>query len=134
MIPTLRTARFLRAYLAGGAGPFRQEEVRIEAADDAREATLYLPRRRGPAPGWVVLHGMTVPGRRHLAMSRFVRSLAASGAAVLVPDVPAWRELRVDTGAARETLAAGRAISRRGRRCGRAAWARSASRSGPRRR
>lgn len=107
MIPSVRTARFLRAYLAGGAGRFREEEVRLEVAGEAREATLYLPERRGPAPGWVVLHGMTIPGRRHLAMSRFVRSLAASGAAVLVPDVPAWRALRVDSAAARDTLAAG---------------------------
>lgn len=107
MIPSPRTGRFLRAYLAGGAGAFGEEEVRIECGGEAREATLYLPRRRGSAPGWVVLHGMTIPGRRHLAMSRFVRSLAASGAAVLVPDIPAWRELRVDTGAARETLEAG---------------------------
>ena len=107
MIPSLRTARFLRAYLAGGAGPFREEEVRLEVEGEPREATLYLPRRRTPAPGWVVLHGMTVPGRRHIAMTRFVRSLAASGAAVLVPDIPAWRTLRVDTAAARETLAAG---------------------------
>jgi pimeloyl-ACP methyl ester carboxylesterase len=40
-------------------------------------------------------------------MTRFVRSLAASGAVVLVPDVPSWRGLRLDIDAARETLAAG---------------------------
>lgn len=105
MIPTLRTARFLRAYLRGGAGPFREEEVAVPIGGEAREATLYLPTRRGPAPGWVVLHGLTVPGRHHKAMTRFVRSLAATGAAVLVPDVPAWRELRLDVDAARTTLA-----------------------------
>lgn len=105
MIPTLRTARFLRAYLRGGTGPFRQEELTVEIGGEAREATLYLPARRGPAPGWVVLHGLTVPGRHHAAMTRFVRSLAATGAAVLVPDVPAWRQLRLDVTAARTTLA-----------------------------
>lgn len=105
MIPSVRTARFLRAYLRDGAGPFRQEEIRVEIGGEAREATLYLPERRGPAPGWVVLHGLTVPGRHHKAMTRFVRSLAATGAAVLVPDVPAWRALRLDVGAARTTLA-----------------------------
>jgi pimeloyl-ACP methyl ester carboxylesterase len=107
MIPTLRTARFLRAYLRDGAGPFRQEEIRVEIGGEPREATLYLPERRGgrPAPGWVVLHGLTVPGRHHRAMTRFVRSLAATGAAVLVPDVPAWRQLRLDVDAARTTLA-----------------------------
>ncbi len=105
MIPTLRTARFLRAYLRDGDGPFRQEEIRLDIGGEPREATLYLPERRGPAPGWVVLHGLTVPGRHHKAMTRFVRSLASTGAAVLVPDVPAWRELRLDVDAARTTLA-----------------------------
>lgn len=107
MIPTLRTARFLRAYTRGGAGPFRQEELTVEIGGEPREATLYLPNRRGLVPGWVVLHGLTVPGRHHVAMTRFVRSLAATGAAVLVPDVPAWRELRLDVTAARTTLAEG---------------------------
>lgn len=107
MIPTLRTARFLRTYLRDGAGAFREEEMYVDVAGERREATLYLPDRPRPAPGWVVLHGLTVPGRRHKAMTRFVRSLAGSGAAVLVPDVPAWRELRLDLEAARQTIAAG---------------------------
>jgi pimeloyl-ACP methyl ester carboxylesterase len=107
MIPSVRTTQFLRTYLRDGAGPFREEEMLVEVGGEPREATLYLPDRPRPAPGWVVLHGLTVPGRRHKAMTRFVRSLAGSGAAVLVPDVPAWRELRLDLQAARQTIAAG---------------------------
>jgi pimeloyl-ACP methyl ester carboxylesterase len=107
MIPTLRTARFLRAYLRDGAGPVTEQETHIEVNGERREATLYLPHRPRPAPGWVVLHGLTVPGRHHKAMKRFVRSLAASGAAVLVPDVPAWRELRLDLDGARDSIVAG---------------------------
>lgn len=107
MIPSVRTARFLRTYVRGGAGPVREEEMRLEVNGEGREATLYLPARPRPAPGWVVLHGLTVPGRRHKAMTRFVRSLAASGAVVLVPDVPAWRELRLDLDAARDSIRAG---------------------------
>lgn len=107
MIPSRRTARFLRAYLRGGAGPVREEETYLQVDGERREATLYLPHRPRPAPGWVVLHGLTVPGRRHKAMTRFVRSLTASGAAVLVPDVPAWRELRLDLDAARKSIVAG---------------------------
>lgn len=107
MIPTLRTARFLRAYLRDGAGPVTEHETHIEVNGERREATLYLPHRPRPAPGWVVLHGLTVPGRHHKAMRRFVRSLAASGAAVLVPDVPAWRELRLDLDGARDSIIAG---------------------------
>jgi pimeloyl-ACP methyl ester carboxylesterase len=102
-----RTARFLHSYLRGGRGAFREEETTLTIAGEVREATLYLPDRPARAPGWVVLHGLTVPGRRHLAMTRFVRSLAASGAVVLVPDVPSWRELRLDIEAARETLVSG---------------------------
>lgn len=107
MIPTLRTARFLRAYLRDRAGSVHEEETHIDVGGERREATLYLPRHPRPAPGWVVLHGLTVPGRHHRAMTRFVRSLAASGAAVLVPDVPAWRELRLDLDAARDSIIAG---------------------------
>ena len=101
-----RTARFLAAWV-GGARGVREVETTVRVAGEEREATLYLPPGRGPAPGWVVLHGLTVPGRRHGAMTRFVRSLAASGAVVLVPDVPSWRALRLDAEAARETVRAG---------------------------
>lgn len=107
MIPTVRTTRYLRTYLRGGAGPVREEEVVVEVDGEPRESTLFLPERRGRVPAWVVLHGMTVPGRRHRAMTRFVRSLAASGAVVLVPDVPAWRNLLLDLEGARRTIAEG---------------------------
>jgi hypothetical protein len=101
----LRVARFLRSYLRPGVVRWREREITIPVGGSPREATLYRPKHDRPAPGWVVLHGLTVPGRHHLAMVRFVRAVAASGAAVLVPDVPAWRELRMDTAAARETIA-----------------------------
>jgi len=101
-----RTARFLRAWVTGARG-VREVETTVRVGGEDREATLYLPPGGGRAPGWVVLHGLTVPGRRHVAMTRFVRSLCASGAVVLVPDVPAWRELRLDVAAARETVEAG---------------------------
>lgn len=104
-LPTGRTARFLAAWLRGGKAALAEEEVTFPVGGVPREATLFLPRSPRPAPGWVVLHGLTVPGRKHEGMLRFVRSLAASGAVVLVPDVPAWRELRLDVTAARETLA-----------------------------
>jgi len=101
-----RTMRFLHAWLRGARG-VREVETTVAVEGEAREATLYLPPGRGPAPGWMVLHGLTVPGRRHAAMMRFVRSLAASGAVVLVPDVPSWRALRLDPEAARATVRAG---------------------------
>lgn len=101
-----RTMRFLRAWVTGARG-IREVETTIRVGGDEREATLYLPPGKAPAPGWVVLHGLTVPGRKHAAMMRFVRSLAASGAVAIVPDVPSWRGLRLDVAAARETVEAG---------------------------
>jgi dienelactone hydrolase len=104
---TPASARFLAAYVRGGRGDFTLTETRLEVAGESRETSLYLPSGRAAGPAWVVLHGLTVPGRHHAGMTRFVRSLAASGAAVLVPDVPSWRDLRLDLAAARETLVAG---------------------------
>lgn len=101
-----RAAGFLRSYLGRGAA-VRETETTVRVHGEQREATLYLPERGGRVPGWVVLHGLTVPGRRHEGMVRFVRALCASGAAVLVPDVPAWRELRLDVESARATLVEG---------------------------
>lgn len=101
-----RTARYLRAWVRRPRD-VREVETTVDVNGEPREATLYLPPGGRPAPGWVVLHGMTVPGRRHATLTRFVRSLCASGAVVLVPDVPAWRGLTLDVRAARETVQAG---------------------------
>lgn len=103
----MRTLRFLHAYAR--SAPVVAEEVMLRVGGEAREATLLRPARalRGPFPGWVVLHGLTVPGREHAALQRFTRALAASGAAVLVPDVPAWRALRIETTEAKRTIIAG---------------------------
>lgn len=65
---------------------------------ESLEADVFLPRRiRGPLPMWVVLHGITVPGRRHPNLQRFAHALAAAPAVVVVPDLPPWRRLELDT-------------------------------------
>jgi len=51
---------------------------------------LVEPKRPGPFPGWVVLHGMTRRGPRHPELLRFVRSIASTGARVLVPEIEEW--------------------------------------------
>ncbi len=60
-------------------------------------ATLLLPRAPRPTrlPGWVAVGGVSRMGRFHPQLVRFSESLAASGAAVLVPEVPEWRCLSV---------------------------------------
>ncbi len=57
-----------------------------------------------PAPGWVLLHGVTCPGPDHPAIVRFASALAWAGAVVLVPDIPAWRRLDLDPGPAQSAL------------------------------
>lgn len=74
------------------AGP----DVGRAALGEATPATLYRPVEAvTPLPAWIVLHGITRPGRFHPVLVRFARALASTGAAVLVPEVPAWVALRL---------------------------------------
>ena len=77
-----------------------EQEVRFGST----VATLYGGGRSRPAPGWVVLHGITVSAREHPALVRFARALAASGAVVLIPEVPAWRDLEIAPHAAQDAI------------------------------
>lgn len=88
--------KFGRNWASLGRG-VRAIEVSVDRGSDRAPATLYLPsgRSRG-LPGWVVLHGITVPGRKHEALVRFARALAGSGAAVLTPEIPEWADLRLE--------------------------------------
>lgn len=83
------------------------EETTYRRGDETLEATLYRPAAaQGPLPGWVTLHGLTYHGRRHPSLERFARALAASGAAVLVPDLPEWRRLETAPGPTVATIRA----------------------------
>ena len=82
-----------------------ESELKIGYPDGTFPATLLLPEgTSGPLPGWVTLHGITRSGRKHPTLVRFVRALAASGAAVLVPEVPEWREMYLAPSEASKTL------------------------------
>jgi dienelactone hydrolase len=41
------------------------------------------------------LHGITVPGRHHVALRRMGRALAAAGHVAVIPEVARWRDLEV---------------------------------------
>lgn len=58
--------------------------------------TTFAPPGVHGVPGWIALHGITVPGRHHPSLVRFARAMAASGAVVVIPEVARWRDLRLD--------------------------------------
>lgn len=100
----LRTARYLAAWLTGRA-PVELRSARLPVAGRTVDADLYHPQGEGdPLRAWIVLHGLTRPGRRHRALARFARALAASGARVLIPDIPSWRALELDPEATDRTV------------------------------
>ena len=75
----------------------RTRKVVIGSGASALHARRYSRRsQKSPAPGWVLLHGVTRPGPDHPAIVRFAGALARSGAVVLVPDIPSWRRLDLD--------------------------------------
>ncbi len=100
----LHVARFLRSYSRNKPGPYASE-IEISVAGSAVPATFIRTAPR-VSPAWVVLHGITVPGRQHPTLVRFAHALAAAGGTVIIPEVPAWRELRIDPAAAEATTLA----------------------------
>jgi pimeloyl-ACP methyl ester carboxylesterase len=88
-----------------GAPGLREEEKEIPRTEGSVPATLFRPDPLpSPLPAWIVLHGITRPGRRHPTLLRFVRALAGSGAVVLVPEIPEWRALHLAPDEAMDTL------------------------------
>lgn len=100
----LHVARFLLSYVRNDPGP-HEREVELTVGDSQVPATLIRSSGRA-SPAWVVLHGITVPGRQHPTLVRFAHALAAAGGTVIIPEVPAWRELRIDPAAAEATIIA----------------------------
>lgn len=92
------TAKFVRKFLRPTQDAHCEREVMFPGG---RQATVYLPQGGRAAPCWLLLHGVTVPGRHHSAARRMARALAAAGQAAVIPDVPAWSSLNVDV---QETL------------------------------
>ncbi|MBW3534319.1 MAG: hypothetical protein KY453_03725 [Gemmatimonadetes bacterium] len=92
---TARTFRYARSWLSGDADVV-EREVDVDRGDRRVPATLVLPTRgRAPYPAWIILHGVTRPGRAHPQLVRFVHAVAHAGSAVLVPEVPEWRRLHL---------------------------------------
>ena len=100
--------RFSRSFMTGWA-PVVEREIHVERDGRRLPASLLLPRaagRRRPVPVWVVLHGITRSGRDHPYLVRFARAVASTGQAALVPEIPEWRDIRLDTEATTATISA----------------------------
>lgn len=98
------TAKFLWRFARSAQDVAHEREVLVATGGEQRSATLFAPGGRpSRRPAWILLHGITVPGRHHDALRRMARSLAAAGHYAIAPEIPAWRALRVDPG---ETLPA----------------------------
>lgn len=92
----LKVLRFLRAYSRFPSSDLVEEELLLSADGLDLPATFLRPIAGSPLPGWILLHGITVPGRNHPLMRRFAYALAATGAAVMIPEIESWRRLQID--------------------------------------
>src|SRR5687768_10834207 len=103
----LSANRFVHRFLRPSKDGVVESETLIPSGDSLRPALTFEPAsaERG-RPGWVLLHGMTVPGRHHAGVFRFGRALAAAGAVVVCPEIPAWTQLEVDPAPVHPTLLA----------------------------
>ena len=102
----LKALRFLLAYSRFPAAATVEDEVEILDGDRRIPATYLRPRSSAPQPGWIVLHGITVTGRNHLLLRRFTYALAATGAAVVIPEIAPWRRLELDIPAGNRVIEA----------------------------
>jgi pimeloyl-ACP methyl ester carboxylesterase len=101
-----RALGFARSWEGGPKG-ILEEEAEIQRGDRPVPATLVrVGSSPIPNPAWVVLHGVTRPGRHHPVLIRFQRALAGTGAAVLVPEIPEWTELYLAPDEATATIRA----------------------------
>ena len=88
-----RTLLYARTWLTG-RDDLLQRELVLDRDGIAVPATLLTPRAStSPLPAWVVMHGITRAGRAHPQLVRFARAVASTGAAVVIPEVPEWRQL-----------------------------------------
>lgn len=104
--PSGRTLRYARAW-ATGSYRCREADVVVTRGGLDVPATIMRPADDPDPPAWVVLHGITRPGRAHAQLLRFTRSVATAGVATIVPDVPEWRELQLRPDLSAPTVMAG---------------------------
>lgn len=96
---------------AAGAGPSRLKattpaplriSVTYEVAGRKRTGDLYLPGEGKPEAGIVLVPGAVPAGKDEERLVAFATTLARARFAVLAPDLPEFRQLRIGPGDARE--------------------------------
>ena len=109
----VRTLRYARGWEHGSGVELQEIETQRDGL--LLPTTFATPAsHRGRLPGWIVLGGVTSMGRFHPQLAKFVNALARSGAAAIVPEVPEWRNLRLEPGVTVPTVrAAVRALDAR---------------------
>jgi pimeloyl-ACP methyl ester carboxylesterase len=110
---TLRAIRYARNW-SGGSSVVRQD-IEIDRDGLRVPASFVTPTfQREQLPGWIMLGGLTRMGRMHPQLVRFADAIAASGVAVIVPEIPEWQDLRLSPRVTMPTIqAAVRALDAR---------------------
>ncbi|MEJ2539514.1 MAG: hypothetical protein P8188_06025 [Gemmatimonadota bacterium] len=102
----IRTLSFAQGWVRPDVG-LQSDEIVLEGPAGRFDATRLRPVRAGSGPAWILLHGITRPGRRHRSLMRLAQALAGSGATVVIPEIPEWVALQLAPRRARDaTLAA----------------------------
>ncbi len=105
----IRTQRTLAYALGWFRTPqdVAEDEVVLDRDGTPVPATIVRPRGRARnLPAWVVMHGITRPGRAHGQLVRFTRALARAGIVSIVPEVPEWRDLQLAPGLSAPSIVA----------------------------
>ena len=106
-------SRFIYRFMRPSAVGVVEREVLLRVDDRLQPGLLFAPQTPGSGrPGWILLHGMTVPGRHHAGVFRFGRAFAAAGAVVVCPEIPEWTALQIDPRPVHATLVGAAAVLR----------------------
>jgi acetyl esterase/lipase len=107
-------------FLAGyGTHPVDELPATVETLAGPVRARLYVPRGVPHPPGVVLLHGIHRLGIEEPRLTRFARTMAATGVVVLTPQIDSLADYRVDPKAiAIIGASAGRLHNRLGRKVG----------------
>lgn len=95
------------------AYPVEESAIRFAGPRGSVRARLFAPRGVARPPGMVVVHGVHFDGIDDPRLIAFARSVAATGIAVLTPELRGLAEFRVEPEAVAEIGAAAQELARR---------------------